>query len=371
MERGSARLERHDQVAYGRTVKRSCAVLLSLVAGCGAAAPPVMRPAHVDPPPADYAMRVHAIDVAQGAATLVEFRCGAILVDAGGELDSEYDSNAALVSYLDAFFAVRPDLDRTLATFFVTHSHIDHDRGAADVVARYHVQHVVTDGMETSSGGAEQAQLHAWARGHGVPLEQISASAVGPEGRRDANVDAVSCEQGDPDVRVLWGENQAGDAGIVNNDSLVIRIVVGEASVLITGDLQEDGIAAMLAHYASAPQLLDVDLYVVGHHGSHNATTPALVAAMTPEVSLIEMGPESFRQEYCAHAFGHPGCVVVDMLARATTRSRPGIDTQCGIDHEQFERVHVDRAVYGTGWDGSLVATFANDGTVELAMGGR
>ncbi len=354
-------------------VKMSCAAMLSFVVGCGAAnaTPRVMRPARVDPPPADYVMRVHAIDVGQGAATLVEFRCGAILVDSGGELDSEFDSNAALVSYLDAFFAVRPDLDRTLATFFVTHSHIDHDRGAAEVVARYHVHHVVTDGMETSSGGAEQAQLHAWARGHGVPLEQVSASTVGPEGRHDANIDAVSCEERDPDIRVLWGENQAEDAGIVNNDSLVVRIVVGEASVLITGDLQEDGIAAMLRHYASTPQLLDVDLYIAGHHGSHNATTPALVAAMTPEASLIEMGPESFRQEYCAHAFGHPGCVVVDMLARATARSRPAIDTQCGIDHEQFEPRHVDRAVYGTGWDGSLVATFAGDGSFAVTMAGR
>jgi competence protein ComEC len=330
-----------------------------------------MRPAHVDPPPADYAMRVHAIDVAQGAATLIEFPCGAILVDAGGELDSEYDSNAALVSYLDAFFAVRPDLNRTLATFFVTHPHIDHDRGAAEVVRRYQVQHVVTDGLEASSGGGELAELHAWARGHGVALEQIHASAVGPEGRHDGNVDAVSCAEADPDIRVLWGEDTANDAGIVNNDSLVIRVVVGPASVLITGDLQEDGIAAMLRHYASTPQLFDVDLYIAGHHGSHNATTPALVAAMTPEVSFIEMGPESFRQEYCAHAFGHPGCVVVDMLAQATPRSRPAIDTQCGIDHEQFEPRHVDRAVYGTGWDGSLVATFATDGTLEVTMAGR
>ncbi len=330
-----------------------------------------MRPAHVDPPPPGYAMRVHAIDVAQGAATLLEFRCGAVLVDAGGELDSDYDSNAALTSYLDAFFDVRPDLDRTLATFFVTHSHIDHDRGAATVVERYRVLHVVTDGMETSSGGAEQAQLHAWARSHGVPLEQIHARDIGADGVHDANVDAVACEEGDPDIRVLWGENQAEDGGIVNNDSLVLRVVVGGASVLITGDLQEDGIASMLRHYASTPQLFDVDLYVVGHHGSHNATTPALVAAMTPEVSFIEMGPESFRQEYCAHAFGHPGCVVVDMLAAATDRSRPPIITVCGVDHEQFVPRHVDRAVYGTGWDGSLVATFAMDGTLDITAAGR
>lgn len=350
----------------------SLALLLVLVGACGATRPALPRRApHITPAPAGYAMRLHAIDVGQGAATLIEFPCGAVLVDTGGELDSEFDGNAALVDYLEAFFASRPDLDRTLATLFITHPHVDHDRGAADVVARFHVGGVVTDGLDVSSGGEQQAQLHGWAEAHGVPLDRVSASAIPEAGLHDAVVDAVSCGDADPDVRVLWGAFQSGDEGIVNNDSLVVRVTAGTSSLLITGDLQDDGIAALLRRYAAMPQLLDVDLYVVGHHGSHNATTPALVAALTPEISVIEMGPESYRQEYCAFAFGHPGCGVVDMLAAATTRGRPPIDTQCGLDHEVFEPRRVDRAVYGTGWDGSIVVTFAADGAIAVSPAGR
>src|SRR5258706_574037 len=80
--------------------------------------------------PARPAMRVHLIDVGQGAATLVEFSCGAILIDTGGESNRYMDSTENLVNYLRAFFASRPDLDDTLALVVLTHPHIDHTRGA-------------------------------------------------------------------------------------------------------------------------------------------------------------------------------------------------------------------------------------------------
>ena len=55
-------------------------------------------------------MRVHLIDIGQGAATLVEFSCGAILIDTGGESHRRYDSTESLMTYLKAFFKTRPDL---------------------------------------------------------------------------------------------------------------------------------------------------------------------------------------------------------------------------------------------------------------------
>src|SRR5262245_13780723 len=39
-------------------------------------------------------MRIHLIDVGQGAATLIEFSCGAILIDTGGESNRYMDSTA-------------------------------------------------------------------------------------------------------------------------------------------------------------------------------------------------------------------------------------------------------------------------------------
>ena len=76
-------------------------------------------------------MRVHLVDVGQGAATLFEFPCGAVLVDTGGETNDRFDGQAKLDAYLDKFFDGRPDLDRTLDAVFITHPHIDHTRGAS------------------------------------------------------------------------------------------------------------------------------------------------------------------------------------------------------------------------------------------------
>jgi beta-lactamase superfamily II metal-dependent hydrolase len=58
-------------------------------------------------------MRAHFIDVGQGAATLVEFPCAAILIDTGGEKNGEFDSTEALMDYLETFFARRADLSQT------------------------------------------------------------------------------------------------------------------------------------------------------------------------------------------------------------------------------------------------------------------
>src|SRR4051794_32378866 len=61
---------------------------------------------------AEPEMRAHFIDVGQGASTLLEFPCGAILIDTGGQDD---DSSVALGRYLTEFFRRRPDLSNTLS----------------------------------------------------------------------------------------------------------------------------------------------------------------------------------------------------------------------------------------------------------------
>ena len=91
-------------------------------------------------------MRVHLIDVGQGAATLIELSCAAILIDTGGESNRYMDSTKNLVDYLRAFFATRPDLHDKLALVVLTHPHIDHTRGARVVLGEFEVGNLVTEG---------------------------------------------------------------------------------------------------------------------------------------------------------------------------------------------------------------------------------
>ncbi len=62
------------------------------------------------------AMRAHFINVGQADSILLEFPCGAVLIDAGaqGEKHKEH-----LIEYLDSFFTKRTDLNRTPDVIFV------------------------------------------------------------------------------------------------------------------------------------------------------------------------------------------------------------------------------------------------------------
>src|SRR5215510_11549491 len=112
------------------------------------------------PPASAPTFRAHFIDVGQGAATLVEFPCAAVLIDTGGEANGDFDSSVALMDYLDTFFNGRVDLEKTLHSIILTHPHIDHTRGVADVLGKYRIRNAVTNGQETGSGKYGQIALH-------------------------------------------------------------------------------------------------------------------------------------------------------------------------------------------------------------------
>jgi len=317
-------------------------------------------------------MLVHFIDVGQGAATLLEFADGAVLVDTGGEENSFVHSDAMLQSYLDAFFARRTDLHGHLASLILTHPHIDHAHGVDVVLQHYPPANVVTNGQTFGSGSKWQNELVKWAADHaGVGHEEILLDHIPPTGLTDAVIDPVHGADVDPVLTVLWGQ-VASDPGWGatpfknnNNHSVVVRVDFGKASVLVTGDLEEPAIRDMLKRYQGT-SLLDADIYEVGHHGSINGTIPELVNAITPSYAVIECGKPDHEIRFCAWAYGHPREEVVDMLQHAISTSRPAVHVQAGLGAKKFEDHTVTKAVYATGWDGNVVLEVSADGSVQV-----
>jgi competence protein ComEC len=135
----------------------------------------------------------------------------------------------------------------------------------------------------------------------------------------------------------------------------------------VTGDLEEDGIAAMLERYAGTNEL-DADVYEVGHHGSYNGTTKALLDAITPKAALIGMGSPERQETFSAWAFGHPRSVVIDLLEHALTgEKRAAITVPIATGAKAFEQHEVTAPIYATGWDGNVVVTMYGDGRYEVA----
>ena len=390
-------------------VALSCALLIAVVGGCATerpkpreradrdqaerddddddAAPAPAAPAPAAPAPAvvpagrmdpERGISVHLLDVGQGAATLIELPCGALLIDTGGEVNESFDGVAALRTQLEAFFARRTDLERTLGLLVITHAHIDHLRGVPMLLSEFKVKNIVDNGKPGDDlVKAEMAALRRYAEGKGVGYRGVkTADIVKKNGFTDDVVDPFSCGQVDPVVRVLsggwdvdpgWGTDNYGHLHFDddNNHSVVVRVDAGNASILVTGDLETIAIAGLIKRYRDT-RWLDVDVYQAGHHGSANGTTRELLAVTTPQVALIAAGSAARQHSWTAWAYGHPRATVVELLQAGVANQRAPVEVPVGKGMKRFANRSVDRAIFATSWDGAVVVDMGIDGSIDV-----
>lgn len=310
-------------------------------------------------------LRAHFLDVGQGSAAILESECAAVLVDTGGEQNNEFDSTQSLVDQVDDFFFGRPHLNKTFELVVLSHPHIDHTRGVRAVLEKYKVLNAVTNGQEAGSGKYGQKALHRLvadseqAGGTAIGFEPIRVEDLPSGGLTNEVVSPVACGTVNPKLTVLWGTAETGgwsakDAANQNNHSVVLRVDFGSASILLTGDLEQQGIAGLLAKYKNTG-LLDVDVYLVGHHGAANATTAALLQAITPKIAVISMGPADRMTSWTAWAYGHPRKTIVQQILSRVSETRPSRNVLVATGTRAFEQLTVNKAVFATGWDGTIV----------------
>ncbi|HEY1097829.1 MAG TPA: MBL fold metallo-hydrolase [Myxococcota bacterium] len=324
----------------------------------------------------DTTMSVHLLDVGQGAATLLEFPCGVVLIDTGGELNDSFNGAAALMQQLEAFFARRADLKRTIDLLVITHPHIDHVRGLPLLADSYTVRNVVDNGRDGEASVAAEVRVLNDLAGRGGHRRIKTSELKQKGGLIDDVVDPLKCSPVDPKIRVLsgsldsdpgWGTSKYGKRHFdnENNHSVVVRVDFGNASILVTGDLEEVAIHDLIERYAGT-RWLDVDVYQAGHHGSANGTTRELVAATTPLLALIAMGDEARHHSWTAWAYGHPRAGIVDLLDDGVAMKRPKVVVPVGTGVKKFVPRTLEGAVYGTGWDGAVVVDMDADGQIMV-----
>lgn len=338
-------------------------------------------------------MRVHFIDAGQGDATLVEFPCGTMLIDTGGEATrwtegpySKVHGGAnAVVGYLQGFFSSRPD--RRLDLLVLTHPHVDHTSGIPNVLRQFRPKKIVYNGQASRT---EQERLKRFVEEHADVEGWYVLESTIPDGEGLTNeiIDPIACSGIDPEIRVLWGQAERDDHwhrrefDEENNHSVVLRIDYGESSILFTGDLEESernrkaGIERLLEKYEGT-RLLDVDVYQVGHHGSANGNTDELTAAMSPEIAVLSHGPAcSKRRGFSAWGHRHPRKQTIDELLECRTED----DESCLAERETVGAQFYDtqerrwrselmtKAIYSTGWDGTIILEADIHGTWKLAL---
>ena len=353
------------------------------------AMPPPSMPARPANTNDSDSAKLHIIDIGQGLAVLVEFPCGILLYDTGGEENADYQGVPVLISYLDRFFAARPELDKTIDLLAISHPHIDHTRGIQAVLGKYNVKNVVDNGAHVSDlGGTPQVELHDWvsAKDDAVPYFAVRrGDIISTEGLTNPIIDPFEgCERAptDPQVRALWGGHarppEIGENA--NNDSVVLRIDYGKSSFLLPGDLEIVGWAKLTKKLGKANPIFDVDVYVVGHHGSKNATVGYQVDLMSPKIAVISSGPFSrylrTEEEYTARVFAHPNAKAlahlvdenngVSMWRAKPLRAWVGIKGRWKESLAIWQEWAVRKAVYATAWDGTVVVAGNSNGFLNV-----
>ena len=323
-------------------------------------------------------MTAHFINVGQADATLLEFPCGAILIDAGAQGAAQEEH---LVAYLKSFFERRTDLHKTLDLVIVTHAHIDHNLALDNVAKAFTIKRYIDNGLKVGSGKKNQNWLRDNAKKMGITYstysyEQISAGG-NTEGVTDTIIDPLHCDEVDPEIVLLSGrftrkpaEWSATDYENGNNHSVVIKVNFGESSFLFTGDLEKDGIEKLLSTYDAS--LLDVDVLRVGHHGAANATTNNYLAAVTPGYAVISCGKWNYGKtggQFNTYSYGHPRVSTLKQLAESIEekRSTPR-SVKAGIAAKQFINYTVRKRVYATPWDKTVQIATDDEGNYTVGI---
>ncbi|MEO6361619.1 MAG: DNA internalization-related competence protein ComEC/Rec2 [Caldimonas sp.] len=222
--------------------------------------------------PVDGAFDLVAVDVGQGTAVVVRTRSHTLLFDSGPQYSRESDAGQRVLVPL-----LRARGDARLDLLVLSHRDLDHVGGARAVLGALPV-----DALSSSLEAGHP--LLAAAR-------RTSRCEAGQRWRWDG-VDFVVLR---PD---------AGDYARVlkpNAMSCVLRVSGGGRSVLLTGDIERDQEAWLVA---ANPDALKSDVLIAPHHGSRTSSTGAFLDAVRPQTALFQAG---YRNR-----FGHPAADVLE-----------------------------------------------------------
>jgi competence protein ComEC len=242
-------------------------------------------------------MEVTAIDVGQGDSVFIAAPDGAtMLIDAGGPVGGVTEAAEATSRFDVGEEVVSPYLwsrrFRRLDVVALSHAHSDHMGGMPAILRNFRPRELWVS-IDPNSD-AYRSLLNE-AKDLGITVRHFYAGA-----------------------QVAWGGTQitmlAPETGYVNprdpvnNDSLVMQMQYGDASVLLEGDAEAPSEREMLAHGRIAP----VTLLKVGHHGSRTSTTQEFFNAAAPKDAVVSVGK--------GNTFGHPRYEVIERIAEARAK---------------------------------------------------
>jgi len=207
--------------------------------------------------PGEGAAEVRLLPVREGMAMLLRSGGSSVLVDTGRHPQEALRGLAALrVRHLDALV--------------LTHADEDHVGGAEAILRRVRVGALVVP--RAAHDEPALAPLRRLARRRGVRESWVVAG----QGVRLGGLRADA----------VWPPPGTSLRG--NDASLVLRVAMAGATVLITGDIERLAEGRLVT--SRAP--LGAQVLQVPHHGSRTSSTSAFLAAVSPRIALTPTGEQ-------------------------------------------------------------------------------
>lgn len=240
-------------------------------------------------------LNMAAIDVGQGASTLIQMPRGInMLIDGGGLRDSSFDMGRFVIApFLYAKRITKIDI------VVLTHPHPDHLQGLIHIMNNFDVREVWRTRLKTDDDLYRQFEkaIHD----NNIEVKQLS-SQFPPERISDVT------------FQCLWPPDPAFHARTsmsyddINNASLVLKMKFGTNSFLITGDISSQ-VEAQLIRLG---QNLKSDLLFVPHHGSVHSSSEEFIRKVSSRFAIISSGRNNI--------FRHPHPAVIDRYTSAGTQ---------------------------------------------------
>jgi competence protein ComEC len=220
-------------------------------------------------------LKVHYIDVGQGASQLIIGSTGkTILIDAGNN-----DKEKLVVDYLKQQNINKIDI------LIGTHPDADHIGGLDAVIDNFEIGKIYMPKVQSNTITFEDVLTSIQKKG--LKVSTAKAGLV-----LDWETNAV-----------LNMIAPVGDYSDANDMSTVIHLTFGETSFLFTGDAESKSEHDMLNSKVS----LKSDVLLVGHHGSKSSTTQAFLDAVNPSCAVIQVGKNN--------NYDHPTAEVLKRLS--------------------------------------------------------
>jgi len=225
---------------------------------------------------------LYFLDIGQGDSQLVVLPAGngsagtvKVLIDGG-----------PTAAVLDNLSKILSPLDRRIDVLMMTHPQLDHFGGLIDVLKTYEVGVFVSSGRKADVEAYRE--LHDALVKNNVPYVQLT------EG------DALRV--GDSRFEILSPSSQESVSGELNDSSVVALLATPNFKALYTGDIGENIETRLVRDYD-----INVDVLKVGHHGSRFSSSDAFLKEVSPSVSVIEVGKNTY---------GHPTKAALDRLLK-------------------------------------------------------